>query len=108
LDLFPAPSSRGKRAQFQVKRRPSWISRGLRVAVIWPNVLPATAQVGLLTAAAQTFWIPFGSSWVWLNALMKSARNWRRVLLPRYQFFDSVMSHWLTPGRRKGARPVLP
>ena len=53
------------------------------------------------------FWIPVGSSWVWLKALMKSARNWRRVLRG-YQFFDNVMSHWLTPGRRKIARPVLP
>jgi hypothetical protein len=78
------------------------------VAVICPNVLPATAHVGFARLAAQTFWIPLGSSWVWLKALMKSARNWIRVRLLGYQFFESVMSHWLTPGRRKIARPVSP
>ncbi len=39
---------------------------------------------------------------------MKSAPSCRRMLLGSDQLFDSVRSHWLTPGPRKGARPELP
>src|SRR5206468_6009766 len=45
---------------------------------------------------------------VWLNALIMSARNWRRCVVLNIQFFDTERSVWLRPGCRNSARPELP
>jgi len=35
---------------------------------------------------------------VWLNALMKSARNWMRSVPLNVQFFETARSVWSRPG----------
>ena len=44
-----------------------------------PKLPVEPAQLVAVTATLQVFWIVAGSHCVWLKALMKSARNCRRV-----------------------------
>ena len=86
---------------------PNWISRGFRVPVSWPKRLPAATQDKLATVFGHV--VVFKElNCVWLKALIISARNWIRAASVGYQFFETVISHWWTPGRRNGARSLLP
>src|SRR4029079_14974287 len=87
----------------QYSLRLNWISRGFRADVICPNVSLVTVHDAVLVSHV----LSTPTHCVWLNALMKSARNWRRFSIT-YKFFDSARSVWLRPGSRKIARRELP